>query len=975
MNKKWLICLFLCAFLLVITPPVFSQIKPQVKDLVQQSKQYHEAKEYSLAIEKLQQAIKVFEEEGDRENLAISLTNLSRLYLATSQLKEAKNSLEESLKIFESQGNSQQYIKNLTTLANLQLVIGEADKALNNFEKITNIYQESNNKVGFSNSLIYQALAMNKLGLASRACPTLIEALTFELDNTTINQGKGLCQTDNDLTPEELGLKIHELVIRINNLWSQRESSLYLNGLRNLGKILRQIGKVNEAEIVLKKNLEIIEAKLNERGTNPELSNNLIQEKAATLITLGNTFRTQGTLELDEYAQIEYNYQPWQWQSLNILDENKVCKIERVCQAYNDALEQYQQALLLINSKSAKIKARVNYLTLLVATEDTQTAIKIASEINSEIRLANLPLTESLVFAKIKYAQNLAFLKTQITGRVKAQSKIDFLSEKTIENILNKALEEAKYLENNRAQSYALGNLAGFYEQQGKSKLETAKKLTQEALYLAQPSEAPDLAYQWQWQLARLLTAEGKKEQALSSYAQSSKILDKVKKELLTIDADVEFSFRKNLTPFYYQYLDLLLEENATNAHLEDAITVLDSFQKAELANFLRCNLDELDLNLPSSLVRIDEINASPAAIIYPILLGNRLEIIVKVPSQISQGSPRYQIYRESSWKFAKNQQSPTEYSQKIREFTEIVENLKNSVSDRNSSLRKSKWDKNSILPLSQKLYDWLIKPIEKYLPEKGTLVFVLDINSGLQNIPLAVLHDGEDYLIKKYSIAVSLSPQLPNPKPLELRNSQTLLAGIYEKADSFPATLEALDYVKDEVKNIGTTISSQVLENKEFNQEQFQNQINANSYSIIHLATHGQFHSNPNQTVIYAWDKKINVNTLGNLLQQKTETSLSSIELLVLSACQTATGNKKAPLGIAGIALRAGASSTLASLWQVNDEKTAKFMTLFYQELQKNLTLAEALRQVQLSFINDPDTSTQHPYYWAAFILAGNWL
>ena len=108
--------------------------------------------------------------------------------------------------------------------------------------------------------------------------------------------------------------------------------------------------------------------------------------------------------------------------------------------------------------------------------------------------------------------------------------------------------------------------------------------------------------------------------------------------------------------------------------------------------------------------------------------------------------------------------------------------------------------------------------------------------------------------------------------------------------------------------------------------------------------------------------------------LRSRGKTIRTPIELLVLSACETAQGDQRAALGLAGVALRARARSTVASLWQVSDGSTAKFMKDFYQELNtKNTTKAEALRQAQIRFLND--NYNQHPYYWAAFILSGNWL
>ncbi|NJN88720.1 MAG: CHAT domain-containing protein, partial [Leptolyngbyaceae cyanobacterium SL_7_1] len=95
---------------------------------------------------------------------------------------------------------------------------------------------------------------------------------------------------------------------------------------------------------------------------------------------------------------------------------------------------------------------------------------------------------------------------------------------------------------------------------------------------------------------------------------------------------------------------------------------------------------------------------------------------------------------------------------------------------------------------------------------------------------------------------------------------------------------------------------------------------------------------------------------------------------LLVLSACQTAEGDNRAALGLAGIAVRAGARSTVATLWQLSDDAAPRLMEQFYQELvTPGVTKAEALRRAQLALLNDPQF--ERPYFWSPLVLVGNWL
>ncbi|KAM3092596.1 CHAT domain-containing protein, partial [Phormidesmis sp. 146-12] len=272
-------------------------------------------------------------------------------------------------------------------------------------------------------------------------------------------------------------------------------------------------------------------------------------------------------------------------------------------------------------------------------------------------------------------------------------------------------------------------------------------------------------------------------------------------------------------------------------------------------------------------------------------------------------------------------------------------------------------------LPIAQQVYNLLLRPIATPIAASGvtTLVFVPD--GGLRNLPMAALHDGQHYLIEQYSIALAPGLQLLPPQPLERQQMTGLIGGLSEARQGFAA----LPNVNYEVDRIQAALSTQVLLNQRFTNTSFQNQIDANPFSIVHLATHGQFSSNAEQTFLLTWDGRINATQLDQLLRSRNS-QLSPIELLVLSACQTAEGDRRAALGMAGIAVRSGARSTLATLWAVSDRSTAALMVEFYQQLNKpNVTKAEALRQAQISLLQKRRSS--HPYYWAPFILLGNWL
>jgi CHAT domain-containing protein len=248
------------------------------------------------------------------------------------------------------------------------------------------------------------------------------------------------------------------------------------------------------------------------------------------------------------------------------------------------------------------------------------------------------------------------------------------------------------------------------------------------------------------------------------------------------------------------------------------------------------------------------------------------------------------------------------------------------------------------------------------------TLVFVLD--GSLRNIPMAALYDGKQYLVENYSIALAPGLQMVDPRPLKQEQLKALTAGLTQARLGF----SALPNVERELEQIKSEVPSQVLLNQQFTSTAFQNQVNSRSFPVVHLATHGVFSSNADKTFILAWDKPIKVNELNNLLRTRDQSRPDTIELLVLSACQTAKGDTRAALGLAGVAVRAGARSTVASLWSINDESTALLMSQFYQELaNQSLSKAEALRRAQLALLKNPQY--QRPLFWAPYVLIGNWL
>ena len=527
-------------------------------------------------------------------------------------------------------------------------------------------------------------------------------------------------------------------------------------------------------------------------------------------------------------------------------------------------------------------------------------------------------------------------------------------SHQEIAQILALAVQQAKDLGNPRILSYALGTLGNVYEQspKGDKKWEYAQKLTEEALQLAQQINAGDIAYIWQWQLGRVTKAQGKTESAIAAYKEAVGTIKSLRADLAAANPDLQFSFKDAIEPIHREFVTLLVESNEQNKsskqeNLKTARDVIEGLQLVELDNFFR----QACLNAnPESIDKMD----NNAAVIYPIILEKQLAIITSLPK------PGANSQKE-------NQREFRYYKTAISR-----EEIESRVSGLGNVLRQQNAFELAF-PQLQEMYNLIIRPEAEDLKTSRvkTLVFVLD--GVLRNIPMSALHDGEKYLVEDYSIALTPGLQLLAPRSLQQQPLVALVGGLSKSRGGY----EALPNVTLEVQTVESTIPSKVLINEQFTNPAFQNKVSGVPFPIVHLATHGKFGSTAEETFIVTWDGKVNVNDLSASLKTAELSQDNSLELLVLSACETAAGDDRSALGLAGVAVRSGAKSTVATLWKINDESSSALMSAFYEQLVKaketGISKAEALRRAQIKILKESKYTS--PYYWGAYVLLGNWI
>ncbi|MBW4595747.1 MAG: CHAT domain-containing protein [Brasilonema angustatum HA4187-MV1] len=889
--------------LLCITSPILAQT-PVTSTLIaqsqsgltleQQARSRYSANQFTEAATLFQQAALAYKAAGNPIRQALSLSNLSLCYQQLGQWNDASKAIADSLALLEATiPNTSEKSLALAQVLDIQggllLARGQTEAALKSWERATLVYTQLGKPDKALISQVNQAQALQNLGLYRRAIALLQTALKLPQRSTT----------NTETITNAVQLKTLES--QLQGISASPETA---TALRTLGDSLRVTGNLTQARLVLERSLAMLQQGAAQRAIATKLQ--LSDIITLTQLSLGNTARAQLSLDKTDETPIDP-------------------------QAAQAALKFYQQAASTV-SPHLRVQAQVNQFSLLVDSNQQSAAQTFLPQVQQQIEA--LPPSRTAIEARVNLAQSMMRMESQKKG-----------TSSLLEALLTKAVQQAKDLGDSHTLAYALGSLGNVYEKM--QQWSQAEKLTSQALQLAQQSNADDSTYLWQWQLGRVLKAQGKNTGAIAAYKEAVATIKSLRTDLAAASPDLQFSFRYAVEPIHRQLVGLLVNSNKPD-DLKVARDVIEALQLVELDNFFR----EACLNGNPAL--IDQVDQR-AAVIYPILLEDQLAIITSLPQSASQKSTK----ESHNLRYKKTDVSSKE-----------VENL---VSTLRGDLQQNTTG-DLALPELQKLYNWLIRPVAAELAASKveTLVFVLD--GALRNIPMAALHDGQKFLVEQYSIALTPGLQLLSPRSLKQEQLGALVAGLNAAR---PPAFPSLPYVETEVNKIKSEIPTQILFNQKFTNTAFQNRVSAVSSPIVHLATHGQFGSTADDTFILTWDGKIKVNQLSSVLKTVELSRKNSLELLVLSACETAAGDTRSALGLAGVAVRSGARSTVATLWRVNDEASATLIGQFYDQLahisKTGISKAEALRRAQLAILKDRNYR-QQPYYWAAYVLIGNW-
>ncbi|MGB3788852.1 MAG: CHAT domain-containing protein [Phormidesmis sp.] len=492
--------------------------------------------------------------------------------------------------------------------------------------------------------------------------------------------------------------------------------------------------------------------------------------------------------------------------------------------------------------------------------------------------------------------------------------------------------------------------------------------------------------------LAALMEDSFEPALAIFFYKRAIAKIEIIRSDLQSLPLTAQQSYTATVESAYRQLADLLLSQNRTaealqvlellklqevdtylrgqtqesrpislstsaEANLESVLeSFLESTSLIELSAFLELpetravssqigsTTDSFDLQVIESLQAALSAQPVKTAVLYPLVLPDRLELILIT----SEGLPIH------------------------RQVQVTQSHLTRVVGELQSQLHADSLDPTA---LSQQLYQWLVHPLDEILEEQDIENIVYLPDSILRYIPLAALHDGQQWLAQKYQshniTAASIdnltrtgSPDLTVVAGALTENSPPYSIRVGQQQFSYTG----LSGAKQEVERLVATLpDTMALFDQAFTSETILEA--ASDHRVVHLATHAKFlPGQPEDSFVLFGD--------GNIvtLRELGEWQLSDVDLVVFSACQTATSvdaEGKEILGLGFQMQQAGAGSAIAALWAVDDNSTAALMGEFYAALQSGKSKAQALQQAQTQLIKSRRFS--HPNAWAAFILIGN--
>ena len=897
-----LVCLFFVPEVALAASPVLPRLIAQTDTQAQQLSDegwalFEEGSAESLqqAIRKWEQALPFWQKMGNKEQEALLNLSLGRLYSDLGFKAKALAYYNQALTLYQALKDREGEATTLNNIGHVYSALGEKQKALDYYQQALPLSRAVGDRAGEAITLNNIGVVYDDLGEKQKALDFYQQALPLRLavgdragEATTLNNIGGVYDA---LGEKQKALDYYQQSLPLSRAVGDRTGEA--RTLNNISSVYDDLGEKQKALDYLQQSLPLSQA-VGDRS-----------QEATTLNNIGRVYDALGEKQkaLDYYQQALPLFRALAYRFGEAATLNNIGLVYSDLGEKQKALDYYQQALTLsraVGNRSGEATTLNNIAALLQKQKQPQLAIifykqsvNVYETLRGDIKGLSKELQQTYTESVAYTYRNLSDLLLEQDRILEAQRVLDLL----------KVQELDDYLQTVRGNNNTEKGIAKLPPEQKidagiESVLAKAVNIGQEISQLQErrklngkltPSEEKQLAQLWE---------------------QQEKIVE---------------NFNKFIeSPEVLALIDQLKPQT----------------RSADLLN----RLGDLG-SLPDNLKKLDQ----NAVLLYPLILEDRLEIILTTPD-----SPPVRRTVKVSKK---------ELNQTISQFRSSLSNIADSKKP------------------AQKLYEWLINPIENDLKTAQAKTIIYAPDSQLRYIPLAALYDGKQWLIERYRINNITAASLTdfNTKP-ELK-MQILAAaftqGRYQfKIGEQPFDFSGLRFAGKEINQLAKTVAATT----KFIDTDFNPQIipQMDSYTIVHWATHAAFvPGTPEQSFVLFGD-----GTPVTLKDMK-KWQFKNLDLIVLSGCETGLGgNFGTGIEILGLGYQlqsAGARAVIASLWSVDDGGTQVLMNNFYANLKTGkYSKAEALQKAQISLINSNNQQKKdlsHPYYWSPFILIGNGL
>ena len=960
--------------------------KIEADRLLEQGNRQLDISQYREALQSWQKALEIYQEIRDRIGEADSLNSLGLTYSNLGEYGKAIDFYQQSLAITQDIGDHEGEAISLNNLGFTYSNLGEYGKAIDLNQQSLAIFQDIGNRIGEADSL-------NNLGNAYLSLGEYGKAIDLNQQSLAITQDIG----DRNMAAVSLG---------------------------NLGNPYVLLGEYGKAIDFFQQSLAIFKDIGNRNGEADSLNN------------LGNAY-----LSLAEYSKAIDFYQ----QSLAIKQEigdrnGEANSFGNVGSAYSNlgeygkAIDFYQQSLAILqdigdrNGEAGSIMGLGNAYSNLgeysKAIDFYQQSLAISQEIGD----------------RNGQASSLGNLGTAYYSLGEYGKAIDFHQ---------KALAISQAIGDRNGQASSLNNLGNAYRNLGE--YPKAIDFYQQSLAIFQDIGTREEQGRTLSNLGDLYKQQEQPELAIVFYKQSVIVRENIRQNIQVLERQLQESYTETVAGTYRSLADLLLSQDRiyeaqqvlellklqeiqdftrskrARGELPKVVllpqeqTIIDIYGKlvtfgAEIAKCEQSNCSELsaleaqwedltrkydqEIITLESFIRQRSFD-DPEQFLKPNVFDQTANRIIQASDQYNSESGTVVIYplvlKDKLWLLWATQGEVVSK----REITNVGrEQLNREVLKLRLFLQDPNSDIKELEKTAQQLYNWLIKPIEEELETGNINHLAFSLDRGLRYIPTAVLHDGEKYLIEKYTVTTFISAEFTDTEerlPEKIEETSVIGVGASEVRgyDPLPHVTTEIDFIVKEAQpdDLQGIYPGDQLLNEVFTFSNLKN--NLAKRKVLHIATHGKFvPENQYESFLVLGDgNKLSIPDIKILRR-----NLKDVHLVVLSACETAVGDSflTDPTQEEGIEINAlsfyflsgGAETVMASLWRVDDSSTSQLMQRFYCTLANetpSITKAQALRQAQLSLLNNTPLNCEqstsdnsdfsHPYYWTPFILIGNGL